>query len=407
MENSNELVSVICPNCGASIIGLANNLSIKCHWCHTVIPQDAYKTDAKMPDRILPFKITKEEAVKKIDEYMKTRKEYAKKEFLDDFKPEEIIPVYLPYMLVDAKVHAVSYGIGEKSEQPDENERSKYRFYISRSKVKREFDISIDDLLIESSKSNSFDRVNSTSNVISAVSPFDTENSVVFNSLFLNGYSSENRELEVSVLNSQLNEITNTIARSEAKKMSDDYDRGVRLNNTSSQIIGSNWSSALLPVYLYSYYEKGTDKTYYIAVNGRTGKTIGSIPFNEKEAKIKLLLKMILICLPFIIMAIVIYILLFGKTNDAIRPQSSMPDFPIEVGIIIFVIYWILYFIFYSRYDRIRSNYTNKDVKIDYVNDSKHNASNISKEDEVVLKYWSNLRARNNSETKVSYTFIE
>ena len=382
MENSDELVSVICPNCGANIIGLSNNLSIKCHWCHTLIPQDVYKSNAKMPDRILPFSINKEDAIKKIDEYIKQKTKYAKKEFLDNFKPDEIIPVYLPYMLVDAKVHVVSYGVGEKNEQPNENERRIYKYYISRSKVKRDFDMSIDDLLIESSKSNSFNRINSTSNVISAVSPFDTEKSVVFNSLFLNGYSSENRELEVSVLNAQLNEITNKIAKSETIKMTNDYDRGIKWSNTNSEIVGSNWSSALLPVYLYSYYEKDTDKTYYIAVNGRTGKTVGSIPFDEKETILKMLLITSFVYIP--LMALVLYALISHlKQADYFSIVFYLiPLALIHIGI---------YAGFSKIYNSIKNTYTNKNTKIDYVEDSKHNVNNIIKEDEVILKFWSNM----------------
>jgi len=36
-----------------------------------------------------------------------------------------------------------------------------------------------------------------------------------------------------------------------------------------------------LPVWLYSYQQPGTKMVHYIAVNGRTGETMGSIPVQQ------------------------------------------------------------------------------------------------------------------------------
>jgi ribosomal protein S27E len=59
IDNSN-VISIECPNCGARLVGPSSSISIKCHWCHTVVPADNSMSNPLIPDRILPFKITKE-----------------------------------------------------------------------------------------------------------------------------------------------------------------------------------------------------------------------------------------------------------------------------------------------------------------------------------------------------------
>lgn len=46
---------------------------------------------------------------------------------------------------------------------------------------------------------------------------------------------------------------------------------------------GQRWVSAYLPVWLYSYYQEkkdGRSMVHYVAVNGRTGSVMGSVPIN-------------------------------------------------------------------------------------------------------------------------------
>ncbi len=403
---NNSTVSVTCPNCGALLVGSSRSMSIKCHWCHTVISADKYIDNPRLPDRLLPFSITKEDAIKKIDQYLADKKEFAKKDFLDNYNLNEIIPVYLPYMLVDIKAHSVNTGTGEKNIPPPSNEWKKRRYYINISKVVREFDLNIDDLIIESSNSNSFDSVNATSNVISAVSPFDTENSIQFNVNFLNGFSAENRELDIDLLNSKIPKIVSDIAEDIAEKNTNDYDRGVSWNDSTNNIISTNWSSALLPVWLYSYYEKDSsgNKTYYIAVNGRTGKTIGSIPFEEKRARNTTKLKA---AIPFLIVFLVISIIMIFYAINMFQAFSyasdrfmSMIIFIVSITVFSCSLFW--YFKFYSKFDSIREKYTSNNKKIDYIKDSKYKHDNDINKDESIRNDWTDLAGKKNVQVNVT-----
>jgi hypothetical protein len=54
----------------------------------------------------------------------------------------------------------------------------------------------------------------------------------------------------------------------------------VRWEAERLEVRGTRWVSMYLPVWLYSYYheENGRGMVHYIAVNGRTGETMGSVP---------------------------------------------------------------------------------------------------------------------------------
>jgi hypothetical protein len=72
------------------------------------------------------------------------------------------------------------------------------------------------------------------------------------------------------------------VARFAANDSLQFYDRGVRWDSQDINVKGEKWSSAYLPVWLYSYQEKKGNKSvlHYVAVNGRTKEVMGSVPIN-------------------------------------------------------------------------------------------------------------------------------
>ncbi|MPN57448.1 hypothetical protein SDC9_205142 [bioreactor metagenome] len=61
------------------------------------------------------------------------------------------------------------------------------------------------------------------------------------------------------------------------------YNRGVRWEQEKLDVHGSRWVSMYLPVWLYSYHQTGANggMLHYIAVNARTGETMGSVPVQQ------------------------------------------------------------------------------------------------------------------------------
>ena len=120
------------------------------------------------------------------------------------------------------------------------------------------------NLLIESSESGTFYSVNSSSNVVSSVSPFDTNNCVPFNANYLNGYTSENRELDIIDMKLKISKIASIVSDNKMQEsIVEEYDREVKLNDSKVDIIGDRWNSAYIPVWLYTYQEKNGERYHY------------------------------------------------------------------------------------------------------------------------------------------------
>jgi len=106
---------------------------------------------------------------------------------------------------------------------------------------------------------------------------------VKWNASYLAGVSSEKRDLDVEKLRPRLEDELLSIARAQVEKSMNKYDRGVRWEAESLSLHGSRWVSMYLPVWLYSYHQPGPNggMLHYIAVNGRTGETMGSVPVQQ------------------------------------------------------------------------------------------------------------------------------
>jgi hypothetical protein len=112
--------------------------------------------------------------------------------------------------------------------------------------------------------------------------PFDTDQAVTWNAHYLVGFTSEKRDSNVADLMPAVEDHLLSIARAQVQPSVKNYNRGVRWEKEHLDVAGTRWVSMYLPVWLYSYYQAeargGKGLLHYIAVNARTGETMGSIP---------------------------------------------------------------------------------------------------------------------------------
>ena len=116
-------------------------------------------------------------------------------------------------------------------------------------------------------------------------SPFDTENAVKWNASYLTGFTSEKRDQDIAQTTPEFEHQLLSIARAQVVPSVEAYDRGVRWERERLQVHGTRWLSMYLPVWLYSYHheENGKGMVHYIAVNGRTGEVMGSVPVSKQR----------------------------------------------------------------------------------------------------------------------------
>lgn len=304
IADTNSVLTFKCTSCGAEIVVDTNEAShARCHWCRNVLSVNQQIPNGTIPDVVLPFKLTKDQAKASIEKFVGKRKFFANPKFRQEFTTENIMGVYFPYMIVDVNSHAKLVGQGEhlvRSYTVKSGNSEERRYDADLYDVEREFDLAIKGLTIESNS----DRLNNedkskTNNVINAIMPFDTENAVKYDSNYMRGYTSEKRNVNVDELKDLVKVQSKDVARFAANDSLKNYDRGVAWSSEEFNVKGQQWKAAYLPVWLYSYQEVKGDKKilHYVAVNARTEETMGSVPIHMP----KLILMSFLVEIPGIL----------------------------------------------------------------------------------------------------------
>ena len=274
-------------SCGAEVVIDGNETTqARCHWCRNTLSLNSQIPNGAIPDVLLPFKLTKEEAKTQIEEFVGKRKFYAHPKFKEEFSLDNIMGVYFPYMLVDVNGHAHFEGYGEHEVRKyfvRRGDNRELNYDADLYEIERDFDLSIQDISVESNS----DRLNKennekTNNVINSIMPFDTENCVRYNANYIKGYTSEKRDTNIEDLRKIVDVQSKDISRFAANDTIKKYDRGVNWKKQELDVKGRQWKTAYLPVWLYSYQEKKENKSimHYVAVNARTKETMGSVPIH-------------------------------------------------------------------------------------------------------------------------------
>lgn len=383
VEDSENIKTFKCSSCGAEVvIDTSETTQARCHWCRNTLSVNQQIPNGGIPDVVLPFNVTKADAKEQIEQFVGKRKFFAHPKFRQEFTTDNIMGVYFPYMVVDVNSHASFNGEGEhevrRYTRGSGDDRKTY-YDADLYHVEREFDLTIEGLTVESSSDKLERNSNKTNNIINSIMPFDTENAVKYNANYLKGYSSERRDTNVEQLRGLVNRQSQDVARFAANETLGNYDRGVCWSNQRLEVKGSQWKTAYLPVWLYSYQQIKGDKSilHYVAVNARTKETMGSVPIHmPKLVGISLLVEL----LGFILMTLA-------------------SDWEYNW---VFLLAGFLYFFVMHR------KYRNSDARHHHETETKKHMSNIRRVDELIKRKTglSNSRMEGANNRNVSGTQI-
>ena len=376
-DNCEDLITIKCESCGAEVvIDTKTSVQARCHWCRNTLSLNNQIPNGAVADVILPFKISKGEAEKKISEFVKARKFFAHPKFTREFSTENICGVYLPYMLVDVNGHMKLAGEGEietACREVGDGDDKHYEYDADVYSVKREFDIFVDDLSIESSSDKlNYSSKEKTTNIINSIMPFDTENCVNFNANYMKGYTSEKRDTNIGSLKNAIEAQSSDVARFAAKETLYQYDRGVRWDQEEYHVKGDSWKAAYLPIWLYSYMEKKGKKNlmHYVAVNARSKETMGSVPINFT----KLFFCSLLIEIISVLVAFALNLFAMMSMFDDTEFQDARGYF------------WLLAISGFAFYYTMYMRYRNSGQRHYYEVETKHKLSNMVQTDDFMKK---------------------
>lgn len=286
-----DMLTFKCEACGAEVVvDTAHALNARCHWCRHTLNVNQQIPNGAVPDAVLPFRLTKDEAVEKIREFASKRRLFAHRRFKKEFVPENVLGVYLPYLVIDARAESQYWGKGEvetrrwtETTGSGDNKRTTTYYAADVYQVARQVSFTVDDLTVEGSSERAQFGTSNTNNIVNTILPFDTKNAVKWNANYLVGFTSEKRDLNVEAVKPVLEDQLLSIGRSEVRASLGRFDRGVRWEQEKVDVGGSRWISMYLPVWLYSYQQESNGLLHYIAVNARTGETMGSIPVSQPK----------------------------------------------------------------------------------------------------------------------------
>ena len=254
-----------CPSCGAELICDASTAATSCPYCGnpTVVPGQFSGT--LKPDFVIPFKLSKEDAVAALKNHYKG-KPLLPKAFTNGNHIEKLQGVYVPFWMFDGRAEGVvDYeGCIIHEYETGDTEVTETEHYD----VRRGGSIAFEKVPVDASSKMPDDHMDS-------IEPFDYKELKPFSTAYLPGFLAD--KYDVSVEDSQ-ERADSRCAGTLVDAMRDTvvgYD-GCFVENQDIKLKRGKVHYALLPVWMLT--TKWKDKDYLFAMNGQTGKLVGDLP---------------------------------------------------------------------------------------------------------------------------------
>ena len=251
----------VCDHCGGEIIVNSTEVSTYCIYCGN--PAVVFNRVAKQrrPEFILPFSITKEQAVTILR--ARIRKSFFVPYHIKHFKPEAVRGIYIPYWIVNAEHYNASFIEGKVQN----GKRTETHYY------ERAGYCTFNNLLLDASKAlNDY--------TSEKLEPFDLTALKPFNENYLAGFYSDMSDLNEQEIINAANRRSDEMFRSEIVR--DVHADNVRIVDSYAYTeINDDKVYAMLPAWFITMQFNGEPLT--VLVNGDTGKVVGTFPFDKKR----------------------------------------------------------------------------------------------------------------------------
>lgn len=262
----------ICKNCGAQIIVSENTSATSCVYCRSTALISDRLEEEYTPHKIIPFKKTKEEAIKAFLRCGR-RRIFTPKVFTDKKNIQEIQGIYIPFWLFDFKLSGTIDGVGTRVSSWTSGD---YRYTKTDTyHFERSGEFPFIDIPVDGSKH--FDDA-----LMNSIEPFDYKDLTDFDGAYLSGFLSEKYDLSKEEVQDIVIERATNTAVSKLKKSTSYAVTTIQNKNFTPNDLDGEY--VLLPVWLLNI--KYKDKLYPYAMNGQTGKMIGNLPISKKRVVI-------------------------------------------------------------------------------------------------------------------------
>lgn len=263
-----------CPSCGAEIVTEETTVATFCFYCHNPVVLTGKLQGEYLPDGIIPFKISREEAVERFQEWIR-KKKFIPSGFYAKRQIEKMTGVYFPYWLYDCEKDSYLNGTARNVRvwRVGDTEYTETKTYAVRRGGKVQFHHLPKTALQKAQTA-----------LLKGIFPYHFQELEPFHMGYLSGFQAEKRDIEKDSLRQ---EIHKEIEKYTRKRMRDTVDRYQHFSEESSgsRTAHENFAYTLLPVWVMTYKERGS-QVYYFAMNGQTGEVIGKLPVDYKKLSI-------------------------------------------------------------------------------------------------------------------------
>lgn len=264
-------VAYYCPSCGAQIITDETTAASFCFYCHNPIVLAGRLSGEYLPDGVVPFKITKDEAIEKFKDWI-GKKKFVPKGFYSPRQIEKMSGVYFPYWLYDCEMKGSMNGEATDIRiwRVGDTEYTETKRYAVRRSATFRFCNQPKTALQKAQNA-----------MLKGIFPYDLSAFEKFHMGFLSGFQAEKRDIDKESLTAQLHKESEDYAEKRLRDSISGHNTFV-MHNKDSSVGEERFRYALLPVWVLTYRAKGNQSCYF-AMNGQTGEICGKLPVDYKK----------------------------------------------------------------------------------------------------------------------------
>ena len=254
-----------CPSCGAELICDQSTAATACPYCGNPAIVPGQFSGALRPDSILPFRLSKDDAVQALRAHYKG-KPFLPRSFTSANHIEQIQGVYVPFWLFDGGAEgAASY----RASNTNVYETGDYEITETRHyHVVRAGSLAFEKIPVDASSKMPDDHMDS-------IEPFDYAQLRPFSTAYLPGYLADKYDVTIDDSRDRADtRCSETLAQALRDTVT-----GYGACVTEREDIALRRGKvhyALLPVWMLSTKWRGQD--FLFAMNGQTGKLVGDLP---------------------------------------------------------------------------------------------------------------------------------
>lgn len=269
-----------CPNCGAEINLAPFETAIQCPYCDATNMVEIGDLKGLKPDGILPFTISREDALLAGRRWIKKRL-FAPRELKKSFQVQNFHGVYIPSYAFSTDTHSSYDGrFGERRTRTVGSGKNRHiETYIHWYRVHGSTQNYFDNVAVEASTQLEQGELNK-------LLPYDLENLEGYNKEYLAGFGAERYDTAINdgfdIARGQMDDTIRARIKNSYHADVVDY------LNVSTTYTDTKFHYMLLPLWVCAYvYRK---KGYRFLINGRTGKSTGKAPYSPLKITAAVLL---------------------------------------------------------------------------------------------------------------------